>query len=150
MQSAKPIAERFHIPIETQEQIIEPTNVFEGKAVKVRTVIKHPKFLLKLYNPFKPSWGEPFSSIRDRMVQAMKRAWDETESGEVIMVSHQLPIWIVHRYTRGEKLHHDPRSRRCELSSITSFVFDNGVLEEVDYQDPSSHLRQKTVDRGAV
>jgi len=150
MQSAKPIAERFHIPIETEEMIIEPTNVFEGKTVNARTLVKNPKFLFKLYNPYKPSWGEPFAVIRDRMVKAMKRAWDETETGEVAMVSHQLPIWVVHRYSKGEKLHHDPRSRRCELSSITSFVFDNGELREIDYQDPSVHLRNKAVDRGAV
>ena len=43
--------------------------------------------------------------------------------GEVVMVSHQLPIWMVHRAVAGKRLAHDPRARRCALSSITSFAW---------------------------
>ena len=150
MQSAKPIAETFNVPIETEELIIEPTNVFEGHSTNLATIARNPKFLLKLYNPFKPSWGEPFIQIQDRMVKAMQKAWEETSAGEVVMVSHQLPIWMVHRFASGQRLSHDPRKRRCELSSITSFVFTSGELIEVEYRDPGKTLRSKAVDRGAV
>lgn len=150
MQSAKPIAETFNVAIETEEQIIEPTNVFEGHSTNLATIARNPKFLLKIYNPFKPSWGEPFIQIQDRMVRAMHQAWEATPSGEVVMVSHQLPIWMVHRFAAGQRLSHDPRKRRCELSSITSFVFASGELIEVDYRDPAKSLRSKAVDRGAV
>ena len=150
MQSAKPIAETFNLPIETQDQIIEPTNVFEGHSPNLATIARNPRFLLKIYNPFTPSWGEPFIQIQSRMVQAMKDAWENTPEGEVVMVSHQLPIWVVHRFASGQRLSHDPRKRRCELSSITSFVFASGELIEVDYKDPAKPLRSKAVDRGAV
>lgn len=150
MQSAKPFAEAFNVAIEVEEDIIEPSNIFEGHSVNFKTVVRNPKFLLKLYNPFRPSWGEAFIQIQRRMVTAMARAWQETEAGEVVMVSHQLPIWVVHRYASGQRLSHDPRRRRCELSSITSFRFESKSLIEFDYQDPARHLRLKAVDRGAV
>lgn len=150
MQSAKPIAEAFNLAIETQEQIIEPTNIFEGHSTNLATIVRNPKFLLKLYDPFKPSWGEPFIQIQTRMVQAMTDAWHSTPDGEVVMVSHQLPIWTVHRFAAGQRLSHDPRKRRCELSSITSFSFTSGELIEVSYRDPAKALRSKAVDRGAV
>lgn len=150
MQSAKPIAEAFNLPIETEDQIIEPTNIFEGHSPNLATIARNPKFLLKLYNPFTPSWGEPFIQIQTRMVSALLEAWNSTAEGEVVMVSHQLPIWMVHRFAAGQRLSHDPRKRRCELSSITSFTFTSGQLIEVDYRDPAKPLRSKAVDRGAV
>jgi len=150
LQSAQPISDQFNLPIEIEQDIIEPTNIFEGHSVNFATVVRNPRFLLKLYNPYKPSWGEPFIQIQRRMVDAMRRAWDQTPSGEIAMVSHQLPIWMVHRFASGQRLSHDPRSRRCELSSITSFSFDGDLLREVDYRDPAKELRVKAVDRGAV
>jgi broad specificity phosphatase PhoE len=150
LESAKPIAERYNVPIEVEDEIIEPDNIFEGHSVSLKTIVRNPRFLLRLHNPFRPSWGEPFLQIQQRMLSAMERAWSETASGEVIMVSHQLPIWMVHRYGQGQRLSHDPRQRRCDLSSITSFEFDNGSLREVDYLDPAKPLRVKATDRGAV
>ena len=150
LESAKPIAERFNVPIEVEDEIIEPDNIFEGHSVSLKTIVRNPRFLLRLHNPFRPSWGEPFIQIQQRMLAAMERAWSETASGEVVMVSHQLPIWMVHRYSQGQRLSHDPRQRRCDLSSITSFEFTNGSLLEVDYRDPAKPLRLKATDRGAV
>jgi broad specificity phosphatase PhoE len=150
LESAKPIAERYNVPIEVEDEIIEPDNIFEGHSVSLKTIVRNPRFLLRLHNPFRPSWGEPFIQIQQRMLSAMERAWSETASGEVVMVSHQLPIWMVHRYSQGQRLSHDPRQRRCDLSSITSFEFTNGSLREVDYQDPAKPLRVKATDRGAV
>jgi broad specificity phosphatase PhoE len=150
LESAKPIAERFNVPVEVEDEIIEPDNIFEGHSVSLRTIVRNPRFLLRLYDPFRPSWGEPFIKIQRRMVSAMERAWAETPTGEVVMVSHQLPIWMVHRYSQGQRLSHDPRQRRCDLSSITSFEFAGGNLREVEYQDPAKPLRVKATDRGAV
>jgi hypothetical protein len=50
----------------------------------------------------------------------------------------------------GKPLWHDPRSRRCDLSSITSFEFVNNKLVEVDYRDPAKPLSRGAVDSGAV
>ena len=150
LQSARPISEALKLSVSTEELIIEPTNIFEGKKVGLATVTANPAFLLKLYNPFQPSWGEPYKQIVARMTEALRRAWDETATGDVVMVSHQLPIWALHLAASGKPLFHDPRSRRCDLSSITSFEFVGGKLNEVDYRDPAKSLRAKAVDSGAV
>ena len=150
LQSARPIAEALKLSVNTENLIIEPTNIFEGKKVGLKTVLANPSFLLKLYNPFQPSWGEPYKKIVARMTEALRRAWDETATGEVVMVSHQLTIWSLHLSASGKPLWHNPRSRRCDLSSITSFEFKNNKLVEVDYRDPAKNLRTQAIDSGAV
>jgi hypothetical protein len=45
---------------------------------------------------------------------------------------------------------HDPRERRCSLSSITSFERHDGQLVEVAYSDPASALAADSTDVGAV
>jgi broad specificity phosphatase PhoE len=150
LQSARPIAEALKLSVSTENLIIEPTNIFEGKKVGLATVLANPAYLLKLYNPLQPSWGEPYKQIVKRMTEALRRSWDETASGEVVMVSHQLPIWTLHLAASGKLLWHDPRSRRCDLSSITSFEFQNNKLVEVDYRNPAKSLRTHAVDNGAV
>ena len=150
LESSKPLAEIFGVPVETDERIIEPTNVFEGHSVNFKTLVRNPRFFMKLYNPYQPSWGEPFSKISRRMLEAMTEAWASTAGGEVAMVSHQLPIWMVHRSASGQRLSHDPRQRRCDLSSITSFELTNKGFVEVDYRDPAKKYRSKAIDKGAV
>ena len=150
LQSARPFTQKLKVAVQTEPQIIEPTNIFEGKKVAVATVLQNPSFLPKLLNPLRPGWGEPYGHIAKRMKKAMKKAWDETTEGEVVMVSHQLAIWMVHLSSAGKPLWHNPRSRRCDLSSVTSFEFRGDKLVEVGYLDPAKTLRKSAVDKGAV
>jgi broad specificity phosphatase PhoE len=107
-----------------------------------------------LWNPWLPAWGEHFTSIAGRMRAAMTDAHAAAEAsgeaGDVVMVSHQLPIWMAHRSIVGESLPHDPRKRRCSLSSITSFELRDGTLVEVGYSDPAAGLQAEATDVGAV
>jgi broad specificity phosphatase PhoE len=149
-ESAAPWAGNFGLPINTDERLIEPWNDFEGTPGFGARALRNPRLWPKLRNPFKPSWGEPYVSIAARMLAAVETAWNETESGEVVLVSHQLPIWMVHRALAGERLFHDPRKRRCALSSITTFARDGDTFTEVDYQDPAAALQASATDLGAV
>ncbi len=150
-ESAQPWAEAFGLPIHTDERIIEPTNKFEGKSFQFgRKIFANPESWGWVYNPMKPSWGEPYVKIAARMLAAIDDAWEATDTGEVVLVSHQLPIWMVHRTLAGRKLYHDPRNRRCNLSSITTLRRDNMRFVEVDYQDPARGLLAAAVDVGAV
>jgi hypothetical protein len=54
----------------------------------------------------------------------------------------------MHLSTNGKKLMHDPRKRRCALSSITTFEIHDGKLVEVGYLDTASNLT--SIDKGAV
>jgi broad specificity phosphatase PhoE len=154
-ESAAPWATNFGLEIHTDERLIEPWNLFEGTAGFGAKALRNPRLWPKLRNPFQPSWGEPYESIAARMLEVLETAWDETASGEVALVSHQLPIWTVHRRLAGERLFHDPRKRRCALSSITTFVRDptkesGFAFAEVDYQDPAATLGSSAIDLGAV
>ncbi len=150
-ESAAPWAERFGLPIETDDRILEPTNVFEG--TRMRRALRNPLNWRHLVNPRRPSWGEPYVQIRDRMLAAMEAAWRETDGSEVVLVSHQTPIEMVSRSARGLPLPNDPRKRRTSLSSITTFRRDESVPPgwvEVDYQEPAAGLLAGAIDTGAV
>ena len=149
-ESAAPWSKNFGLEINTDERLIEPWNLFEGTAGFGAKALRDPRLWPKLRNPFKPSWGEPYSSIAARMRSVMADAWSEAESGEVVLVSHQLPIWMAHLSFAGERYFHDPRKRRCSLSSITSFTYDGSAFIEVDYQDPAAALQSSAIDLGAV
>jgi broad specificity phosphatase PhoE len=156
-ESAAPWVANFGLTISTDDRLIEPWNDFEGTAGFGAKVLRNPKYWPKLRNPFQPSWGEPYTSIVKRMLAVVEDAWNTTESGEVVLVTHQLPIVMVQRSLAGERLFHDPRRRRCSLSSITSLVArpsagsGTGVtFAEVDYQDPAAALQASAIDLGAV
>ena len=79
------------------------------------------------------------------MRAAMDDAWDSTSGGDVVIVSHQAPIWIAHLSVAGEKLAHDPRSRRCALSSVTSFERRGTTWREVAYAEPAARAVQASM-----
>jgi broad specificity phosphatase PhoE len=151
-ESAAPWSANFGLEIILDERLIEPWNDFEGTPGFGVKALRNPRLWPKLRNPFKPSWGEPYTSIAARMIDMLDFAWNATQSGEVALVSHQLPIWTTHRFLAGERLFHDPRRRRCSLSSITSFTRNasTGTFVEVDYQDPAAALQSSAIDLGAV
>ena len=143
-----PLGESFGLDVLTDERLIEPYNVFEGRKLSARHVAVRPHLYLHLRNPNTPSWGESYESIVTRMFEAMDDLAAEVESGDVVLVTHQLPIWMVHQKVSGAKLAHNPKKRRCGLSSITSFEKRDGVWVEVGYFDPAADAGAK--DKGAV
>ncbi|TDW30386.1 histidine phosphatase family protein [Cryobacterium psychrophilum] len=150
-ESAAPIGAAFSLPIETEDRIIEPTNRFEGKRMRGEGgALRDPRNWPFLTNPLRPSWGEPFRSVSDRMLDAIHDAWNSVGDGDVVLVSHQLPIWMVHRSLAHERLAHDPRKRRCALSSVTTLSWCGDRFEETGYSSPAAHLQASATDIGAV
>lgn len=147
-ESAAPWAERFGHEVQLDDRLIEPANRFEG--TNVRRGLRDPRNWPYLAWPWRPSWGEAFVSIRARMMAAVAQAYAEADGGEVVLVSHQLPIWMVARTVARKPLAHDPRARRCSLSSITTLAWRDGAFVEVDYQEPAAELLTQSIDLGAV
>lgn len=153
-ESAAPFAVSFELAIATEPRVIEPRNHFEGKVME--KAVRNPVNWPWLINPVRPSWGEAYQSIAKRMTAAMTDAFalpplDDGTAGDVVIVSHQLPIWVTHLSLAHERLMHDPRKRRCNLSSITSFEQSpGGEIHEVGYADPAEPLMPSAVDVGAV
>ncbi|MBD3940350.1 histidine phosphatase family protein [Microbacterium sp. NEAU-LLC] len=145
-ESAEPFTELFGIEPVIDERVIEPTNVFEGK--RMARALVNPWNWRHLRKPALPSWGEPYADVVGRMNKAMTEAWESVDAGDVVIVSHQLPIWITHLAVTGQPLRHDPRARRCTLSSVTSFEMVDGKWTETAYAEPASTAG--AVDVGAV
>ena len=142
-QSAAPVSELFGLEPTIEERIIEPWNKLAGYPMGPRGILAKPALALHLYNPNKPSWGEPYQEIAARMTEAALSGWEQAGGRDVVFVSHQLPIWMTYRSALGLKLPHDPRSRRCSLSSITSFEVQDGKLVPVDYREPGLKLLEQ-------
>jgi broad specificity phosphatase PhoE len=144
-ETAEPVAASHRLETVTYDGLIESGNSFEGLRVGVGDgALRHPKYWWRLRDPFRPSWGEAYLDIARRMTDAVDKARVAAEGGEALLVSHQLPIWIARRFAERKRLWHDPRRRECSLASITSFVYEDGVLARVEYSEPAAHLLLKS------
>lgn len=137
-ETAAPISERLGLPVHIDDRLIEPTNVFEGSRFGVGDgSLKRPANWRHLWNPFRPSWGEPYSEIATRMRAAVQDARAAAEGHEALCVGHQLPIWTLRRSLEGRPLWHDPRKRECGLASLTSIAFDGTAYAGITYFEPA-------------
>ncbi|MCQ6513402.1 histidine phosphatase family protein, partial [Vibrio parahaemolyticus] len=62
----------------------------------MKQALANPLNWRHLSRPAVPSWGEPYENIVARMTAAMADAWERVDGGDVVVVSHQLPIWVTH------------------------------------------------------
>lgn len=140
-QTMAPVAEVFDLPVHIDEGVIEAANHFEGLTFgRGDGALYRPEHWKYLRNPLRPSWGEPYTDIAARMVEAVKRARIAAEGHEALIVSHQLPIWTVRRFIEGERLWHDPRSRQCALASLTTLTFIGDQPVQLTYAEPAAAL----------
>ncbi|WP_110180446.1 histidine phosphatase family protein [Nocardioides solisilvae] len=123
-------------------RVIESTNRFEGISFGegAMTLVKRPHLWRHLYNPFKPSWGEPYKEMAARMMAAVHDARDAARGHEAVVVSHQLPIWTTRLAAEGRSFVHDPRSRQCTLCSLTTLHFEDDRLVRLTYSEPAGDL----------
>jgi broad specificity phosphatase PhoE len=143
-QTALPTAKALDLEIIKDQRIIEATNVFEGKRVSVGDgALKNPLNWWHLRNPWLPSWGEPYKVVAQRMREAVHAARDIAQGHEIVLVSHQLPIYIARLSFEGRNLVHSPRKRECSLASVTSLHFLGNEFHRVEYNEPSRDLLDK-------
>jgi broad specificity phosphatase PhoE len=141
-ETAAPVAAAHNLQITTDANLIEAANIFEGKKFELGSgVLRHPASWWHLRNPWKPSWGEPYNEQIERMLAAVFAARDAANGKDALVVSHQLPIWILRSAIEGRPMLHDPRKRICTLASVTSLHLDDeGAISGVSYQEPAKHL----------
>jgi broad specificity phosphatase PhoE len=138
VQTAAPIAAEFGVDPTTEDRLIESDNIFEGKTFGVGDgSLSSPSVWRYLWNPFRPSWGEPYADVAARVLGAVADARAAASGHEAVLVSHQLPIEVTRRSVEGTHLWHRPDRRRCALASITSLVYDGHRLVRVDYSEPA-------------
>lgn len=140
-ETARPAAEAFGLDIVTDDRVIEAANEFEGQRFGPGDgALRRPSTWRYLYNPFRPSWGEPYRDIVVRMLAAMHDAREAASGHEVLVVSHQLPVWMARSYVEGSRLWHDPRRRQCSLASLTTFTYAGDKVVSVAYSEPAADL----------
>ncbi|MDR2930507.1 MAG: histidine phosphatase family protein [Propionibacteriaceae bacterium] len=142
-ESMIPVAELFpQLGVVCDARLIEAGNVFAGQIMgSSAAAARAPKNWRHLIDPFRPSWGEPYAVIADRMTQALcDVAVAAGPDGQAVVVSHQLPIWVTRLKAEGRHLWHDPRKRQCSLASVTSFHITDGAVTAIDYAEPARDL----------
>ena len=97
-----------------------------------------PRFWWRLRDPFTPSWGEPYAKIAARMSGAVGKARARAAGQEVVCVSHQLPVWTLRLHVTGQRLWHNPRRRQCSLASVTTLIYEDDQLVDVEYLEPAA------------
>ena len=140
-ETARPLATARGLDIVTDPRVIESTNVFEGERFAGgENALRNPRTWRYLWNPFKPSWGEPYKQVVARMMAAVHDAREAAAGHEAVVVSHQLPIWITRLHVEDRSFVHDPRRRQCTLCSLTSLHFTGDRLTRVSYSEPAGDL----------
>ena len=141
VQTMQPIAAALGLTPGVDERLIESANVFEGTQGGWRK----PRNWRYLWNPTRPSWGEPYSHVAARVLAAAADARDAVRGAEAVFVSHQLPIWVARLAAEHKRLWHRPDRRECALGSITSLVYDGDAIVRVDYSEPAGSVGRRTI-----
>jgi broad specificity phosphatase PhoE len=140
-ETAAPLAEARGLEPVVDDRVIESENCFEGRTFsRGPLTLLDPRTWRYLYNPFRPSWGEPYKQVAARMRAAVLDARAAAEGHEAVVVSHQLPIWVTRLSAEGRPFFHDPRKRQCTLCSLTTLHFDGTRLVKVTYSEPAGDM----------
>jgi broad specificity phosphatase PhoE len=139
-QTAAPIAAAHGLEVRTDLRLIETSNIFEGVAGNVAWyIVRHPKIWWKLRSLRAPSWGERNVDMVERVHACVDAVRAEFPGRQVVLVSHQAPIWVARLAFERRRLAHWPGFRRCTLASVTTLTFDDDDhLASVTYAEPAA------------
>jgi broad specificity phosphatase PhoE len=138
-QTAAPIAAAHGLEVRTDLRLIENSTIFEGAAGNLAWyILRHPKLWWKLRDLRAPSWGERNVDMVERMHAVVDAAREEFAGRQVVLVSHQGPIWVARLAFERRRLSHWPGRRRCTLASVTTLIFDGDQLTGVSYAEPAA------------
>ena len=71
-ETVAPIINQHNLLLKSDANLIEASNIFEGKKFELGSgVLKHPKSWRYLWNPSRPSWGEPYEQLINRMLKGL-------------------------------------------------------------------------------
>lgn len=140
-ETAAPIARAHDMQVRSDERLIEAGNHFQGTPIGSRPAqLLNPRYWHLLVDPLRPSWGESYDSIAQRMSAAIDAARDFAHGREIVLVSHELCVWTARRHAEGRRLWHDPRRRECTLASVTTLTYHDDVLSSLAYSEPCADL----------
>ena len=124
-------------------RVIEAGNEFRGKR------IGHGKGALwrdgnwkLVLNLWKPSWGESYRHIAERVGAFANEKIREYAGRQIIVVSHESPIWSYRHLLETGHPEHWMFLRKTALASITSITYDSdtGKVMSITYADPAAQV----------
>lgn len=136
-ETAQAIAEPHDIEVTIDDRLLESLNWFEGVGRTLWAIVGNPRHWWRLRNPFKPSWGESFQEIQDRVVPAVHEALAAAAGREVVIVSHQTPLLIARHALARRRVPPWLGFTPCETGSVTTLVLDEGRVREASYFAPA-------------
>jgi broad specificity phosphatase PhoE len=138
-QTAAPIAAAHGLEVRTDLRLIENSTIFEGAAGNLAWyILRHPRVWWKLRDLRSPSWGERNVDMVERVHAVVEAVLEEFGGRQVVLVSHQAPIWVARLAFERRRLAHWPGRRRCTLASVTTLTFDGDRLAGVAYAEPAA------------
>lgn len=132
MQTSAAIATPHGLQVQICEDILESEAHLQGLPGD-RRLFKNPANLRYFVNPRRPSWGEPYVSIRARMARAVAQMRKDHPGGQVVAVSHQTPVLVAR--LMFEKNPKPPWRAKvpCDRASITTLKFEGDEFVGSEY-----------------
>ncbi|KFI54488.1 histidine phosphatase family protein [Bifidobacterium callitrichos] len=136
---------RGETPLElvTDERVIEAGNEFRGKRIGHGEGALWRNGNWKLVrNLWRPSWGESYAHIAKRVGDFAREKVREHAGEQIIVVSHESPIWSFRHLLETGHAEHWMFLRHTALASITSITFDSetGRVMSITYVDPAAGI----------
>lgn len=139
-ETARPIASRHGLEPVLIDDLLESDTRIAGKPGDLR-IFRNPLNWRYFMNPLRPSWGEPYPSIRSRMTAVVERIAKEHAGAEAVAVSHMTPILVA-------RLAFDRNPRQpwragvpCRRGSVTTLEFEDDKYVRSYYEPVGSSIR---------
>ena len=123
----------------TDKRLIEAGNEFRGKRIGHGDgALWKPENLKLVRNLWRPTWGESYRSIASRVQDFALEKVDEHPGEQIVVVSHESPIWSYRHMLETGHPEHNMLLRKTALASVTSITYDNETHEVlgITYADP--------------
>lgn len=138
-------AQRGQEPLQlvTDDRLIEARNEFRGTRIGHGDGALWKHHNLKLVsNLWKPSWGESYAQIAQRMGDFADEKVRQYAGQQIIVVSHESPIWSYRHLLETGRPEHNMLMRHTALASVTSITYDpeTGKMLSITYADPAANV----------
>jgi broad specificity phosphatase PhoE len=137
-ETAEMIAGEHGLEVRIDERLIESGSEFQGVGRNIRAFLRSPRLWWSLRSPWRPSWGESFTEIRNRMLEAVTATLAEAEGREVVLVSHQTPVIVTRLALARRRLPPWISGVPCQTGSVTTVVLDSGEVTGGSYFVPTA------------
>lgn len=139
IQTSEAIAKHHGLDVTVEQDILETVAHLQGRPGDKR-LFKNPLNARYFINPYRPTWGEPYVSIRARMARGIERIRDAYPDGEVIVVSHMTPVLVARLMIEGNRKPPWRAKVACARASVTTIAYEDGAYKGTVYEPVGSSV----------